>query len=276
VPLSFQQRIAWARFRYLRLFSAYHPYPPGGDLRLQDMDDDVDDFEPLVRRLHSVGQQPVDHALQQRVLTRAHRSRATWLHSTKLKVAAAMAGGFMIGSVGLASAGALPGPAQDVARAALGAIGVDVPPGHDRYNGPECGNVTSHGQYVDAHPDDPAAGKSPCGKPTKAVTHPGRGANPAGAPGVVGRHGPPPWAGKGKDKDKDKDKAETEDSPASDSPAITPANPEQPTTTAPTVTEMPTITTAAVEPTATTTSTIETDTSTTTESTTSTTTTTEP
>ncbi|MEY2415406.1 MAG: hypothetical protein QOH53_740 [Ilumatobacteraceae bacterium] len=254
-------------------FSNDDPYPRGGDVRLRHMDDDVEDFEPLVSRLHSVGQQPLDHALQQRVLARAQRSRVTWLHSTKLKVAAAMAGGFMIGSVGLASAGALPAPAQDVARAALGAIGVDVPPGHNRYNGPECGDVTSHGQYVDAHPDDPAAGKSPCGKPTRAVTHPhGSGTDPAGAPGVVGRHGPPPWAGQGKGKGKDKDKTETGDSPAADSPAI----PEQSTTTAPAVTEMPTTTTTvAAQATATTSSTIETDTSTTTDST-GTTTTTEP
>src|SRR6185295_3420639 len=84
--------------RNLNQESRTRPYPAGGDHRLQDMDDDVDDFEPVVSRLHSVGQQPVDHALQQRVLARAHRSRTTWLRSTKVKVAAALAGGFMIGS----------------------------------------------------------------------------------------------------------------------------------------------------------------------------------
>ncbi len=250
------------------------PYPRGGDRRLLDMDDNGDDFESVVSRLHSVGQQRVDHALEQRVLARAHRSRLTWLHSTKLKVAAAMAGGFMIGSVGLASAGALPAPAQDVARAALGVFGVDVPPGHDRYNGPECGDATSHGKYVEAHPDDPGAGKSPCGKPTRAVSHPhGSGTDPAGAPGDAGRHGPPPWAGQGKGKDKDKQ--ETGDSPTPDVPSIMPANPEQPTTT-PTVTEVPTTTTVAAGPTVTTSGTSETDTSITTESTMSTDTTTEP
>ena len=101
----------------------------------------MDDFDPVVSRLHSVGQQPLGHALEQRVLARAHRSRSTWMHSTKLKVAAALAGGFMIGSVSLASAGALPDRAQDVARTALGVVGVHVPPGHDRYNGPECGGA---------------------------------------------------------------------------------------------------------------------------------------
>jgi hypothetical protein len=219
----------------------------------------------------------VEHALARRVLARANRSRRTWLHSTKLKVAAALASGFMIGSVGLASAGALPGPAQDVARAALGALGVDVPPGHDRYNGPECGNVTTHGEYVDAHPDDPAAGKSPCGKPNKAVNHPHpqKGTGAGGAPGGAKRHGPPPWAGQGKGKDKGTDK-DNEDSPTPDSPSVTPTNPVEPTTTAVTVTEVPTTTTLAAEPADTTSTTSESDTSTTLDSTTSTSTTTEP
>ena len=142
---------------------------------------------------------------------RADRAR-TWLHSTKLKVAAGIAGGFMIGSVSLASAGALPGQAQDVAHAALAALGVHVPPGKDRYNGPECGDVANHGEYVDAHPDDPAAGRSPCGKPNRAVNHPKHSdTDPAGAPGNSGRHGPPPWAGQGKDKDKKQDKADKPD-----------------------------------------------------------------
>lgn len=237
------------------------------------MHDDVDDFEPVESRLRSVGRQPVDHALEQRVLARAHRSRLTWLHSTKLKVAAAVAGGFMIGSVGLASAGALPGPAQHVAHSALGVLGVHVPPGKDRYNGPECGDVANHGEYVDAHPDDPAAGKSPCGKPNRAVKHPQRtGTDPAGVPGDAGRKGPPPWAGQGKEKDK---KQGDGDSPTTDLPSETPANPEQnTTTTTTTVAAEPSTTTVAAEPTATTSVTGDGATSTTIESTTSTTTTT--
>ena len=238
------------------------------------MDDEVGDFESVVSRLHSVGKQPVDHALEQRVLARANRSRRAWLHSTKLKVAAAMAGGFMIGSVSLASAGALPGPAQDVARAALGAVGVDVPRGHDRYNGPECGNVTTHGEYVDAHPDDPAAGKSPCGKPNKSVNHAHpKGSGSAGSPGAARGHGRPPWAGQGKAKDKAKDKGadqDQEDSPTTDSSAVTPTNSVEPTTTAATATEVPTTTTLAEEPAVTTPTTVESETSTTLESTTST------
>ena len=118
-------------------------------------------------------------------------------------MAAAAAGGFLIGSVGLASAGSLPAPAQDAARSALSTVGINVPPGHDRYNDPtKCpgGPYANHGAYVRAHPNDPNAGASPCGKPNKAVKQAGNGATP-GAPedngndnGNGGRHGPPPWA----------------------------------------------------------------------------------
>src|SRR3954465_2509876 len=114
------------------------------------MNDDVDDVDPVVSRLQAIGANPLDPELRDRVLARAHRPRRGWIHATRFKVAAAMAGGFMIGSMGLASAGALPGPAQGVAHATLDAVGVHLPPGHDRYNGPECGGATTHGQYVQA------------------------------------------------------------------------------------------------------------------------------
>jgi hypothetical protein len=230
------------------------------------MHDDADDVDPLIERLHTMGQQPMDHALGQRVLARAHRSRSTWLHSTKLKVAAALAGGFMIGGVGMASAGALPGRAQDVAHAALSAVGVHVPPGHDRYNGPECDGATTHGQYVKAHPDDPAAATSPCGKPNRAVNHPQTNTTgPPTAPDGSKRHGPPPWAGNGKEKDKGKDKVEDEgDSSTSVSPSPTAPEPEPE--------PEPTTTTAAPEPTTSTSTASESTTSTITESTTTSTT----
>jgi hypothetical protein len=238
------------------------------------MHDEVDDFEPVVSRLRSVGRQPLDHAVEQRVLARARRSRPSWWQSTKVKVAAGIAGGFMIGSVSLASAGALPDQAQSVAHSALGAIGVHVPPGKDRYNGPECGDVANHGEYVDAHPDDPAAGRSPCGKPMRSVNHQkGTGTDPAGTPGNSGGHGRPPWAGqgKGKEKNKDKDKEQDEaDKPETDEPT----NPADPTTTAPAVVAEPTTTAAESETSTTvepTTTTSDSATSTTTESTSTTT-----
>src|SRR5439155_16774817 len=94
---------------------------------------------------------------------------SAWWRSTRTKVAAALASGFLLGSVGLASAGTLPDPVQEAAHSALGAVGVSVPPGHDRYNGPECGGrFANHGQYVKAHKGDTGAAKSRCGKPNRA------------------------------------------------------------------------------------------------------------
>ena len=209
--------------------------------------------EILAERLRAYGRQPVDREVTRRVLTRATTARS-WIRSTKLKVAAAAAGAFVLGGAGLASAGTLPAPAQAVAHAALGAVGIDVPPGHQRYNGPECGGTyANHGQYVRSHKDDPNAGQSPCGKPVRAVE-----AGNAGATGEVeapdddaSRHGPPPWAAshaKGKDKSKAHD-ASPDASP--EASASTTTTTEAPTTT--TTTEAPTTTTTTEAPTTTTT-----------------------
>ena len=119
------------------------------------------DEEQLVSRLQELGRQPVDAPTAERVLARAGRTRLAAWRSTKAKVAAGIAGGFLAGSVGLASAGTLPAPVQDVAHGALGAVGINVPPGHSRYNGPECGGTyANHGAYVRAHKGDPAAARS--------------------------------------------------------------------------------------------------------------------
>jgi hypothetical protein len=124
-----------------------------------------------------------------------------WWRSTKVKVAIGVAGGFAVGSFGLASAGALPGPVQDAAHTALDAVAVSVPPGHSRYSGPECGGTyANHGAYVRTHHGDPGAARSPCGKPAVAV-NPGPGAEPASPPEGTGQssgHGPPPLAHGGK------------------------------------------------------------------------------
>jgi hypothetical protein len=93
----------------------------------------------------------------------------------KLKIGIAFAAGLILGGTGLASAGVLPAPAQDVAHGTLSQVGVSVPKGHGghgpaRYNGPECrgGPYANHGQYVRTHKSDPNAGKSRCGKPVQA------------------------------------------------------------------------------------------------------------
>ena len=73
--------------------------------------------------------------------------------------------------VGLAAADTLPAPAQDVAHRALGAFGLHVAPGHERFNDPvECPNgpYRNHGAYVKANNDEPNAGASRCGKPSHA------------------------------------------------------------------------------------------------------------
>ncbi len=112
-------------------------------LRSLGMNDSGDDSE-LLRRLHAMGERPVAPATARRVLTRAHGGSATWWHSTKLKVAAALEAGFAAGSMGLASAGTLPAAVQDVAHSALGKVGIDVPPGHDAMPVPGAAAPTPH------------------------------------------------------------------------------------------------------------------------------------
>src|SRR5947209_3612464 len=122
------------------------PPPPSGVS--EDMEDEFEGRDDLRDRLQALGEQPVERDLAARVIQRASGRGASWWQSTKLKVAAAAAGGFLIGSVGLASAGSLPAPAQDAARSALSTVGINVPPGHDRYNDPsKCpgGPYANHG-----------------------------------------------------------------------------------------------------------------------------------
>ena len=166
------------------------------------MDESPLSDDQLASRLQGLGQQPVDPWLASRVLARVQAGAPAWWRSTKLKVGGGVMAGFLAGSVGLASADTLPGPAQDVAHHVLGAVGISVPPGQSRYNGPECGGTyRNHGQYVRAHHGQPGAGSSPCGRPEVSVT-PGSSTTevsepPGTGPGSHG-HGPPPWAHGGK------------------------------------------------------------------------------
>jgi len=163
--------------------------------------------------------------------------------------------------MGLASAGALPAPAQSVAHHALRTVGINVPPGHDRYNGPECGGTfANHGAYVRAHKNDPAAAKSACGKPNKSRDH---GAdNDQSEPGKSGRHGPPPWAHGGKGKGNsgahgnEGDEDDATPAPNTAVPTTTTTRPPTTTTVAPattTSTSTSTSTTATTAPVTTTT-----------------------
>jgi hypothetical protein len=151
----------------------------------------MDEHEPLIERLRGLGQHPVDPATAGRHLGAMAGVRHPRARAVKLKVGGAFFAGLLIGGTGLATAGALPGPAQDAAHSALSTVGVNVPDGHQRYNNPaDCGasaNYRNHGQYVKANKaKNPKADQSRCGKPLVAGTGDGtnetEGPEPAEAP----------------------------------------------------------------------------------------------
>jgi len=165
----------------------------------------MNEHEDLLSRLRAMGRRPVDSELAGRHLAAMAGAAdgpvaVARPHGHRLKIVAAFTVGLLVGTTGLATAGALPNGAQEVAHHALGAVGVSVPHG-DRYQGPECGGpVKNHGQYVRSQPKGSRAqaAASRCGKPLQAGQDGaddsgGRTAGPA-----AGCQGPPPWAGKGK------------------------------------------------------------------------------
>jgi len=242
------------------------PYPRGACRRLLHMEN-LEGDQQILDRLQNLARQSMDPAMATRVLERARRRPRPWWRSTKAKVGAGVAGGFFAGSFGLASAGALPAPVQEAAHSTLAAVGISVPPGHNRYNGPECGGTyANHGAYVRAHKGDPAAAQSRCGKPTVANS-PASGASTSppesGRPGKSGRHGPPPWAhGQGKPgSDSTESPDDSTEPPETTSPGAAPSvaptagtqvNPAAPATT--TTTAAPAPTTTVAPPTTTTSS----------------------
>lgn len=94
---------------------------------------------PLEARLRALGDQPVPLEVQARHLAAmaavatapAPAAAPTWRRraaiSHPLRAAAAAAMVAILGSTGLASAGALPDPAQRIAHSVLSAVGIDVP-----------------------------------------------------------------------------------------------------------------------------------------------------
>jgi hypothetical protein len=161
----------------------------------------MNEHDDLIARLRALGSQPVRPEVTGRHLAAIDSEPGPVRGSTRshrLRIVAAFAVGLLAGTSGLATAGALPDGAQEVAHRTLGAVGLNVPHG-DRYQGPECGGeVKNHGQYVRSQPKGKRAeaAASRCGKPVQA----GTGDDPAGGPGGQGGacQGPPPWAGKGK------------------------------------------------------------------------------
>lgn len=163
--------------------------------------------DALELRLRALGESSIAPDLQDRHLSAmaavgagaaASVGRRRWRFTWRAVAAAGIAG-FLAGSTGLAAAGSLPDPAQDVAHDVLGAVGIDVPRSSEGC--PEGRTYRNHGDYVSeveaAGGDVEAAAHSDCGKPVRA------GGNGGGTGGGTPRPdadgdpctGPPPWAG---------------------------------------------------------------------------------
>ena len=163
----------------------------------------MNDYEDLENRLNTLGRQPVEPALASRHLTAMTNVLPRRNLMQRLRIVGAFAVGVLVGTTGLASAGALPGGMQEVAHDTLGAVGVDVPRG-ERYQGAECGGeVKNHGQYVKSQPKEKRAeaAASRCGKPIQAGDD---GAEKAKADKADGGCRPA-WAGRGKPTQAEKD-----------------------------------------------------------------------
>jgi hypothetical protein len=186
----------------------------------------MDDEDDLIRRLHTLGTQPLEPAVSAKTLAAIRDAqRASVRRGTRFKVALAAMAGFFVGGLGLASAGALPADVQDAAQSVLERVGVNVPPGHERYNDPAVcpgGPYRNHGDYVRQHPDDPNAGASPCGKPVHAVdkSKSSDSSGPAEASEASEASGDNSGQGKGRDKVNGHD-TESSDASSATEPAET-------------------------------------------------------
>lgn len=232
----------------------------------------MDEHEDLLRRLHQLGEQPIEPGRQAAdllAMAGVRRSRATsGLLGSKVRVAAAFLAGLLLGSTGLAAADALPDPAQRVAHNVLASVGVDVP-NPERYHGPECGpeERKNHGAYVR---DDHSLAKGECGKPIRGAS--GSGDPEGNGPGVAKGpcQGRPAWAGN-KDLTEAEvaaskaerlalcgtDDVETEELEPNEADSVTSTTTTEPpttTTTAPPTTTTESTTTTVADPTTTTTS----------------------
>ena len=232
------------------------------------MADHEPDHDALVERLRALGEHPIDPALQAAHLTAMSAPRPAGIRP-KLRVAAAFLAGLLVGGSGLAVAGALPDPAQNLAHRAFKQAGIEVPQPERYHDDAECGPevMANHGGYVRA---DRSKAQTECGKRVKGARGgPGeRGANDPEGAGPAERgpcQGPPPWAtdpslspeakataqaerraacGDDGEIDEAEDAGETERSSGGSPPVDVPADPTTTTTTAPTATTTTTSTTA--------------------------------
>ncbi len=144
-------------------------------------------LDALEARLRALGEEPVPPEVQARHLAaiaavpEAVASAGRRLSARLLRAAASAVVAGLVGGTALASAGALPDPAQRVAHNVLGAVGIDVPDPAD-VEQPDGPIVSS--ELPDARPVDPSAG-SP--SPTAATPEAGGSTGPDsdGAPDPV-------------------------------------------------------------------------------------------
>jgi hypothetical protein len=138
----------------------------------------VNEDDALIERLRNLGRQQVPPATTARHVGAMASAVGRPHRAVRLKVGTAFFAGLLLGGTGLATAGALPAPAQDVAHTTLSKVGLNVPEGTQRFNDttvcgtdPQTGQpFRNHGQYVKAHKGDPNAATSRCGKPIQAGT----------------------------------------------------------------------------------------------------------
>lgn len=160
----------------------------------------MNENEDLISRLRAFGRRPVSPEVAGTHLAALDEVDSTGarVSAHRLKIVAAFVVGLVAGTSGLATAGALPDGAQEVAHRTFGAVGIKVPHG-DRYWGQECAGEAkkNHGQYVRSQPKDKRAeaAASKCGKPVQAGSDDSVGGGDGKGGGC---QGPPPWAGKGK------------------------------------------------------------------------------
>ena len=163
------------------------------------------DENDLTRRMRAIGEQPVPDTTRNLHL---HRMAGVAATPTKrfgrFAVAAAAIVGFMAGSTGLAMAGALPAPAQDVAHDVLSTVNLEVPKGKEGKRGPCVSAIAKDTSLTEEQKDakkDAECPKGPFGPPAHAGRGGASGDNPGkgradAAKGGDGCRGKPPWAGR--------------------------------------------------------------------------------
>jgi hypothetical protein len=163
------------------------------------------DENELTRRMRAIGEQPVPDTTRNLHL---HRMAGVAATPTKrfgrFAVAAAAVVGFMAGSTGLAMAGALPAPAQDVAHDVLSTVNLEVPKGKEGKRGPCVSAIAKDTSLTEEQKDakkEAECPKGPFGPPAHAGQGGASGDNPGkgradAAKGGDGCRGKPPWAGR--------------------------------------------------------------------------------